>query len=266
MEEVEQSQQLMSKLESSQSCQSQCKMSTSESDQSLSEVLHPPNRAVIFMKHCSDQDDNESYAGDGDHAGDDDHGDDDVPVIDSEKFNKNYFTMAYTDNESLDGLNNNDDDWLNTSLSQDDDNEEEFEEDELNATLVPSTSSAKKSLMKLFSPEKLPLRKFQMENQCEEKLSPMDVSDISSPDSHKSLSEDVTKSMSSFSLSEDSLTYIVDCRPKTEENDSLDEISSGEISSGCEGQRSRVSSSQNISDYWDEVSFLQAEQISFLTI
>lgn len=226
---------------------SQYKMSTSESEQSLDSELHPPNRAVIFMKHCSD--DNESFTGETDTE----------PVINSEKFNKNYFTMAYTDNESLDGLNNNDDDWLNTSLSLDEnDNDDQEdgveEEDELNTTLVPS-GSAKKSLMKLFSPEKLPLRKFQMENQCEEKLSPMDVSDISSPDSHKSLSEAVTNSISAFSLSEDSLTYIVDCKPK-KEDDSLDEISSGEISSESEGQASHVSS-QNISDYWDEVSYFK---------
>ena len=217
---------------------SQYKMSTSESEQSLNSELHPPNRAVIFMKHCSD--DNETGETDSE------------PVINSDKFNKNYFTMAYTDNESLDGLNNNEDDWLNTSLSLDEnDNDDPDDEDDLNTTLVPS-SSAKKSLMKLFSPEKLPLRKFQMENQCEEKLSPMDVSDISSPDSHKSLSEAVTNSISAFSLSEDSLTYIVDCKPK-KEDDSLDEISSGEISSESEGQASHVSS-QNISDYWDEVS------------
>ena len=94
-----------------------------------------------------------------------------------------------------------------------------------------------------------------MENQCEEKLSPMDVSDISSPDSLKSLSEAVTNSISAFSLSEDSLTYIVDCKPK-KEDDSLDEISSGEISSESEGQASHVSS-QNISDYWDEVSYFK---------
>merc|ERR1719322_1817816 len=180
--------------------------------------------------------------------------------------------MTYTDNESCheDGINNNEEeeeDWLNTSLSHDEnDNVEEDEEDTNNTTLVAS-SSAKKSLMKLFSPDKLPLRKFQMENQLEEKLSPMDISDISSPDSHKSISEELTRSIGSFSLSEDSLTYIVDCQPKNsvdgagaipsivvDGDDSLDEISSGEISSESEGRHSHVS--HNISEYWDDERYL----------
>ena len=226
-------------------------MSTSESEQSLSEraAAFPPNRAVIFMKHSSSdyeereeiEEREENEAGDGDPF--DDEFDCDIsPVMTSSgKFNKNYFTIDYTDNEIPVGNNNNHQD-LNSSLSQD--------EDILDTTIVPS-NSAKKSLMKLFSPEKLPLRNIEMSS-LEEKLSPMEVSDVSSPDSHKSISEEVTQSISSFSLSEDSLTYIVDCRAQPEE-DSLDEISSGEISSGSE-RDSHVS--QNISDFWDEERYL----------
>lgn len=229
-------------------------MSRSESDQSLSErtVVCPPNRALIFMKHSGSEyeenEENGNEAGDGDGEGDCDLYDDDVddfdcdisPVMTSSgKFNKNYFTIDYTDNDMAAAHNNNHQD-LNSSLSHD--------EDILDTTIVPS-NSAKKSLMKLFSPEKLPLRNIEMSS-LEEKLSPMDVSDVSSPDSQKSISEEVTQSMSSFSLSEDSLTYIVDCRAKPEE-DSLDEISSGEISSGSEGHVS-----QNISDFWDEERYL----------
>jgi len=228
-------------------------MSTSESEQSLSErtAVCPPNRALIFMKHnSSDYEETEERQGDEAGDGDGDLYDDDIgdfdcdisPVMTSSgKFNKNYFTIDYTDNEIPAGNNNNHQD-LNSSLSQD--------EDILDTTIVPS-NSAKKSLMKLFSPEKLPLRNIEMSS-LEEKLSPMDVSDVSSPDSQKSLSEEVTQSMSSFSLSEDSLTYIVDCRAKPEE-DSLDEISSGEISSSSE-RDSHVS--QNISDFWDEERYL----------
>ena len=80
----------------------------------------------------------------------------------------------------------------------------------------------------------------------------MEVSDVSSPDSHKSISEEVTRSIGAFSLSEDSLTYIVDCKPKIEIDDSLDEISSGEISSDTDEHGSHVS--QNISEFWDDVS------------
>merc|ERR1719411_92266 len=109
----------------------------------------------------------------------------------SGKFNKNYFTIDYTDNDTAPGNNNNHQD-LNSSLSHD--------EDILDTTIVPS-NSAKKSLMKLFSPEKLPLRNIDMSS-LGENLSPMEVSDVSSPDSQKSISEEVTQSISSFSLSE----------------------------------------------------------------
>jgi len=245
MEEVERSCEEMSK------CNEKNKMSTSESEQSLSDKTScPPNRAVIFMKHCSDySDENDADDGNGNEAGEGYRYDEDIsdfdcdisPVMTSSgKFNKNYFTIDYTDNDIAANNNNHED--LNSSLSHD--------EDILDTTIVPS-NSAKKSLMKLFSPEKLPLRKLQM-NSMEEKLSPMDVSEVSSPDSQKSLGEEVTQSTSLFSLSEDSLTYIVDCRPKTEE-DSLDEISSGEISSGSELE-SHVS--QNISEFWDEERYL----------
>lgn len=267
MDSVEQSAQEMSKYceEKESEFDIKFKMSTSESEQSLSDKTasaFPPNRAVIFMKHCSDySDDNdgngdearEDNDGNGNEAGGDGDGDryDDYDIEDfdcdispvmtsSGKFNKNYFTIDYTDNDIA--ANNNHQQDLNSSLSHD--------EDILDTTIVPS-NSAKKSLMKLFSPEKLPLRKLQM-TELEEKLSPMDVSDVSSPDSHKSISDEVTQSISSFSLSEDSLTYIVDCRARPEE-DSLDEISSGEISSSSE-QESHVS--QNISEFWDEERYL----------
>jgi len=251
MEKVERSSEVMSKSE----CDMKSKMSTSESEQSLSERTCPPNRAVIFMKHCSDfSDENDANDGNGNEAGDgdDDRFDEDIdgfdcdisPVMTSSgKFNKNYFTIDYTDND-IEANNNNHQD-LDSSLSHDEDIL-----DTTDTTIVPS-NSAKKSLMKLFSPEKLPLRKLQMSS-LEEKLSPMDVSELSSPDSNKSLPEEVAQSNSLFSLSEDSLTYIVDCRARPEE-DSLDEISSGEISSGSE-RESHVS--QNISEFWDEERYL----------
>ena len=269
MAEVEQLPDCMSKSQDSSAAGSlspQLKMSTSESEQSLrdshqslDDCHQEPNRAVIFMKHSSE-------ASDGDF-GDFDEDSDGLPVIArGDKFNRNYFTMTYTDNESChgEGINNNEEeeDWLNTSLSHDENDNVEEDEDTNNTTLVASTS-AKKSLMKLFSPDKLPLRKLQLEDQ--EKLSPMDVSDISSPDSHKSISEAMTVSMGgAFSLSEDSLTYIVDCRAKEEEvrreeGDSLDEISSGEISEDNAGEESedrQSNVSQNLSELWDDVSIL----------
>ena len=267
MAEVEQLPDCMSKSQDSSadgSLSPNLKMSTSESEQSLQDshqsldVCHQePNRAVIFMKHSSE-------ASDGDF-GDYDDDSDGLPVVRGDKFNRNYFTMTYTDNESCheDGINNNEEeeeDWLNTSLSHDENDNVEDEEEDTNNTTLVATTSAKKSLMKLFSPDKLPLRKLQMEDQ--EKLSPMDVSDISSPDSHKSISEDLTVSMGgAFSLSEDSLTYIVDCRARDEarreEGDSLDEISSGEISednAGAESEDRQSNVSQNLSELWDDVS------------
>ena len=63
----------------------------------------------------------------------------------------------------------------------------------------------------------------------EEKVSPMD---LSSPDSHKSFAEEVTQSLGTFSLSEDSTTFIAETQTqRRNEEDSLDEISSGEMSS-----------------------------------
>ena len=294
MDEVEQMPDSMSKSQDSSAggslSPSLLKMSTSESEQSLLDCHHDshqsllkshqePNRAVIFMSHCSEDNDGVDHDNDGDYHDDDDDSDG-LPVIGGEKFNRNYFTMTYTDTGSSHegGLNNNEDedkDWLDASLSPDIENEEDLgdgeeEQDDNNTTLVPSTS-AKKSLMKLFSPDKLPLRKLQMESQ--EKLSPMDVSDISSPDSHKSLSEDLTAVGMGYSLSEDSLTYIVDCRAREvvkEEGDSLDEISSGEISednAGAESEDRQSNASQNLSELWDNVSpsvFIASIQIHFL--
>ena len=230
-------------------------MSTSETE--LSSCLHdphPPNRAVIFMKHSSDQDENAN------DETDDSCDEDGLPVIDSEKFNRNYFTMTYTDNEATEEFNNNaaeeeDTSLLDTSLSGD-----EEEEDPHNVTITPGTA-AKKSLMKLFSPEKLPLRQFQLETQQQQQqLSPMDVS-VSSV---SSVSSPAPATSHAFSLSEDSLTCIVGCRPAHSaeagsrpgaEADSLDEISSGEISEDSAVSGGRASAaSQNISEFWDDVS------------
>ena len=104
-------------------------MSTSETE--LSSCLHdphPPNRAVIFMKHSSDQDENAN-----DEA-EDSCDEDGLPVIDSEKFNRNYFTMTYTDNEATEEFNNNAAEEVDTSLLLDtslsgDEEDEEDEED-----------------------------------------------------------------------------------------------------------------------------------------
>ena len=236
-------------------------MSTSETE--LSSCLHdphPPNRAVIFMKHSSDQDENAN-----DEA-EDSCDEDGLPVIDSEKFNRNYFTMTYTDNEATEEFNNNAAEevdtslLLDTSLSGDEEEEEEEEEDPHNVTIIPGTS-AKKSLMKLFSPEKLPLRQFQLETQQQQQLSPMDVS-------VSSVSSPAPAPSHAFSLSEDSLTCIVGCRPAHSaeagsrpgaeaeaEADSLDEISSGEMSEDSAVSGGRASAaSQNISEFWDDVS------------
>merc|ERR1719270_638306 len=121
----------MSKSQDS-SADGSLKMSSSESDQSLEashqsldDCPHEPNRAVIFMKHEA------SEASDGDFDDDSDG----LPVISGDKFNRNYFTMTYTDTESCleDGINNNEEeeDWLNTSLSHDEnDNLEEDDGDE----------------------------------------------------------------------------------------------------------------------------------------
>merc|ERR1719471_760879 len=112
---------LMSKSQDS-SADGSLKMSSSESDQSLEasqqsldDCPQEPNRAVIFMKHEA------SEASDGDfddHLGDFDDDSDSLPVISGDKFNRNYFTMTYTDTESCleDGINNNEEgeeDWLN---------------------------------------------------------------------------------------------------------------------------------------------------------
>merc|ERR550532_2783554 len=98
------------------------------------------------MKHSGfeyeENEENGNEAGDGEDVGegegDCDLYDDDVddfdcdisPVMTSSgKFNKNYFTIDYTDNEIPAGNNNNHQD-LNSSLSQD--------EDILDTTIVPS--------------------------------------------------------------------------------------------------------------------------------
>ena len=111
---------------------------------------------------------------------------------------------------------------------------------------------SKKSSLKLFSPLKVAQAMTRLRTddfEIEDKLSPMD---ISSPDSLKSFAEDVNKSLGTLSLSEDSQTCIVDSfKRKCLEHDSLDEISSGEMSSASIENASNIS--QNVSEYWDEV-------------
>ena len=104
--------------------------------------------------------------------------------------------------------------------------------------------------LQLFSPEKvLNAMNLMRTGDCdlEEKTSPMDVS---SPDSHKSFGE-LTQSLGTFSLSEESVTFVAEPRRQPEEEDSLDEISSGEMSSGSLGNSSHIS--HNVSEFWDEV-------------
>ena len=271
-----------------------CKMSTSESEQSLSDKCvsrssNPPNRSVFFFEHISDEDniredcsDNSSinYCQISDRDGFSDihsvHDQLDMDLIaDSENHNvtyerSNYFTLAYTSDDienitsNTEMIGNTDQgvqqltSELNSSFLTDEDNSD------LDETLVCNKTdfSAKKSSMKLFSPEKVmnAITRIRMANsEIEEKVSPMDMS---SPDSHKSFAEEVTKSLGTFSLSEDSQTFLVDSNKRKGklEDDSLDEISSGEMSSASLGNSSHIS--QNVSEYWDEVSSIEPGGLS----
>jgi len=265
-----------------------CKMSTSESEQSLSDKCvsrssNPPNRSVFFFEHISDEDnihedcsDNGSinYCQISDRDGFSDihavHDQLDLELLeDSENHNvsyerSNYFTLAYT-SDDIENITSNTKmigekdqggqhlaSELNSSFLTDEENSD------LDETLVcnkPEISS-KKSSMKLFSPEKVmnAMTRIRMANsEIEEKVSPMDMS---SPDSNKSFAEEVTKSLGTFSLSEDSQTYVVDSNKRKGklDDDSLDEISSGEMSSASLGNSSHIS--QNVSEYWDEERYL----------
>ena len=116
---------------------------------------------------------------------------------------------------------------------------------DLDETVVCTNNGfkSKKSSMQLFSPEKVAqaMTRIRMDNfEIEDKLSPMD---ISSPDSLKSFAEEVNKSLGTFSLSEDSQTCIVNSfKRKCLEDDSLDEISSGEMSSASIENSSNIES------------------------
>merc|ERR1719234_1100872 len=87
----------------------------------------------------------------------------------------------------------------------------------------------------------------------EEEVTPMD---LSSPDSNKSFTEDSTMTLKTLgSISEESnppcIVPVIEVRRA---EDSLDEISSGEMSSGSEGNLSRIS--HNVSEFWDEERYL----------
>ena len=265
-----------------------CKMSTSESEQSLSDKClsrssNPPNRSVFFFEHISDEDNiredcsdngsiNYCQISDRDEYPDI-HGVHDPLemelLADSENHNvsferSNYFTLAYTsdviteNNLTITDTTQRDGDGVehvandkNATFLTDEENTD------LDETLVCNKYElgSKKSSLKLFSPEKVmnAMTGIRVANsEIEEKVSPMD---LSSPDSHKSFAEDVTKSLGTFSLSEDSQTFIVDSYKRKEkiEDDSLDEISSGEMSSASLGNSSHIS--QNVSEYWDEVEY-----------
>lgn len=263
-------------------------MSTSESEQSLSDKCvsrssDQPNRSVFFFEHISDEDNIREDCSDNSSINycqiseRDDYSDIYAPhdqldlelLADSENHNvsferSNYFTLAYT-SDDIENITSNAEMFakkdqgelnltgeINSSFLSDEENSD------LDETLICNKSefSAKKSSLKLFSPEKVlnAMTRVRMTNsEIEEKVSPMDMS---SPDSHKSFAEEVTKSLGTFSLSEDSQTYVVDSykRKGKLEDDSLDEISSGEMSSASIGNSSHIS--QNVSEYWDEERYL----------
>ena len=77
--------------------------------------------------------------------------------------------------------------------------------------------------------------------------------DLSSPDSNKSFTEDtMTQTLGSQSRSDEQLApCVVPLIEVRRAEDSLDEISSGEMSSGSTGNLSRIS--HNVSEFWDEV-------------
>ena len=80
--------------------------------------------------------------------------------------------------------------------------------------------------------------------------------DLSSPDSNKSFTEDSTMTQTLGSISEESPPCIPVIEVRRAE-DSLDEISSGEMSSGSTGNLSRIS--HNVSEFWDEVQLRKSD-------
>jgi hypothetical protein len=255
------------------------KMSTSESEQSLSEKCvsrsseAAATRSEFFFEQQSDGDvppcgelhDNGSihhcpisrvdvdYS---DRQSHDSLGSIEEFLADSENHNvsfekTNYFSLTFTneDIENLTKTNGDDDDafqagtFLNSTVNVGDVEESDTED----KTLVCNVSdlSLKKTSLKLFSPEKVLNAMTRIRcDMVQEKASPMD---ISSPDSHKSLTEDLTATLGTFSISEESPTRgpVAETRGQP---DSLDEISSGEMSD--------QSVSQNVSEFWEQERYL----------
>lgn len=262
------------------------KMSTSESEQSLSDKcvsrsFDGTNRSVFFFEHHSDDDIiregrlsngstkyNQRSSSGVDYSDIRSHGSlgsIEEFLADSENHNvsfekSNYFSLTFP-NEDIEENNtttNGDGDecgdtfntreFLNSTV-----NGGEDESDQEDQTLVCNISdiNIKKSSLKLFSPEKVLNAMTRMragDHVLAEKISPMD---LSSPDSQKSFADEVTKSIGTVSLSEESATFVAEPCSKRQE-DSLDEISSGEMSSG--GNSSHIS--QHVSEFWDEERYL----------
>jgi len=264
------------------------KMSTSESEQSLSEkcvsrLSDGTNRSVFFFEHHSDDDivrkehsDNGSMkysqrsgsgVGYSDIRSHGSLGSIEEFLADSENHNvsfekSNYFSLTFP-NEDIEEnhvtTNGDRDDcgaifksreFLNSTVNGEEDQESDQDQER---TLVGNISdlNMKKTSLKLFSPEKVLNAMTRMRGEMSEKNSPMD---ISSPDSQNSFAGTVTQSLGKCSLSEESHTFVGEPCPRRHESDSLDEISSGEMSSGSLGNSSHIS--QHVSEFWDEERYL----------
>ena len=197
-------------------------------------------------------------------------------LADSENHNvsfekSNYFSLTFTneDIENLTKANGNVREeeeafeagsFLNSTPQKPVNVGREDSDQEEDCTLVCNDISLKKTSLKLFSPEKvLNAMTLMRVADCnvEEKVSPMD---LSSPDSNKSFTEDtMTQTLGSPSRSTESPPCIPIIEVRRAE-DSLDEISSGEMSSGSTGNLSRIS--HNVSEFWDEVQLGKSEQFN----
>ena len=279
------------------------KMSTSESEQSISEKCASRfsagscgDRSSFFSEEnqISDEDilvgggeDNSSInhchrrplsSREGDYA--DSLGSIEEFLADSENHNvsfekSNYFSLTFTneDIENLTKANGNNDieeeeeafeagAFLNSTVNV---GQDEFSDQEEDCTLICNDIGLKKNSLKLFSPEKvlnaMTLMRVADCNTGEEKVSPMD---LSSPDSNKSFTEDTTMTQTLGTPSTGSEETSPPCIPVIEvrraAEDSLDEISSGEMSSGSTGNLSRIS--HNVSEFWDEVQLRKSEQFN----